>query len=290
MAAPSRVNAEAVGSRETVAAGEVGGEHFRPPASDLRLGPWPSEGMAQGRAGAALTHGGSRHTVDRVAQEHKDTRPRSQGQTEVIGYRLSAISLCSSLPSCRLSSRLLDFSTSRLLVLIPPMPHPAAPCGLGHSTSARHPKDVAEAADERRAPRAQPDGDSPPDRSRVILAPSDRGAPQPVAPARRRSVAVPARSPGQDAARRARSPWPTADDLLFHCDRWLDPGSIWSDLSGKNHDAAPRAETPLAPATVAVSFPLPPYRAAVSAPPMARAPAPRSSAAAPHVHGKLGVT
>jgi hypothetical protein len=114
MAAPSRVNAEAVGSRETVAAGEVGGGHFRPPASDLRLGPWPSEGMAQGRAGAALTHGGSRHTDDRVAQEHKDTRPRSQGQTEVIGYRLSAISLCSSLPSCRLSSRLLDFSTSRL--------------------------------------------------------------------------------------------------------------------------------------------------------------------------------
>src|SRR5215216_6651637 len=118
MAAPSRVNAEAVGSRETVAAGEVGGEHFRPPASDLRLGPWPSEGMAQGRAGAALTHRGSRHTDDRVAQEHKDTRPRSQGQTEggdclsVIGYQ--SLLVLAVLPSCCLSSRLLDFSTSRL--------------------------------------------------------------------------------------------------------------------------------------------------------------------------------
>src|SRR5215207_5979248 len=178
MAAPSRVNAEAVGSRETVAAGEVGGEHFPPPASDLRLGPWPSEGMAQGRAGAALTHRGSRHTDDRVAQELKDTRPRSQGQTEVIGYRLSV-----SARPCRLAVSLLDSSTSRLLVLIPPKPHPAAPCGPGHSTNARHPKDVAEAADERRAPRAQPDGGSPPDRSRVTPVPSDQGAPQPVAPA-----------------------------------------------------------------------------------------------------------
>jgi hypothetical protein len=130
--------------------------------------------------------------------------PAPKSQTEVTGYQ-----------------------GVRSLASRPPKPHPAAPRGLGHSTSARHRRDVAEAADERRAPRAPPDGGCPRDRPRVLPAPSDRGAPLPVALARRRSAAAPARSPGPDAVRRARSPGPTADDPPLPLFRSPDLGSTW---------------------------------------------------------------
>ena len=186
--------------------------------------------------------------------------------------------------------RLTALADSPLLVPRPPEPHPGAPRGPGHSTSARHRKDVAEAADERRAPRAPPDGGSPRDRSRVLPAPSDRGAPRPVVPARRRSAAAPARSPGPDAARRARSPWRTADDPPSPRIQSPDPGSTWSGWSGRSRDGAPPAGTPPARAIVAGCARWRRCRAAVSPLLMAPALAPRSSTAAPHVREKLAVT
>ena len=127
-----------------------------------------------------------------------------------MGYRATGFHY-----DLRLTTRRLAVSlpTRRLLPPAPPMPHPAALSGLGHSTSERPQRDAAEAADGRRAPRVPPDGDSPRGRSAAISAPSDRGAPRPADPARRRSRAAQARSPGRDAARRARSPWRTAGDL-----------------------------------------------------------------------------
>src|SRR5918993_291561 len=157
-------------------------------------------------------------------QRIRGPAPKAQREgVAVMGYWLSAISF--RLSAHARPSRLFPTHDLRLLALMPPIPHPAAPRGLGHSTSARHRRDVAEREAERRAPRVQPDGGSPPDRSGVILAPSDRGAPRPAAPARQRSRAAPARSPGPNAARRARSPWQTAGDLLFHRGQWPDPGS-----------------------------------------------------------------
>jgi hypothetical protein len=86
--------------------------------------PW-GMGMALGRAGAALTHRGSRHANDRVVQERKDTRPCRQVPMGVPGDGLSAIGLFPSLPSRRLlpdlpTYRLTDFSSQYRQRLIQP--------------------------------------------------------------------------------------------------------------------------------------------------------------------------